>query len=303
MKILFATNFNYLPQRTGGSESSTHDLCTALQEKGLEAGVVCSLGMHDAIWLFNRISARLYKKKFIKDSLLPYPVFRGHNVKQGIYEVVNEFRPDIVVVQAGSPFELINSFSNLKIPVVYYARDIEFQRNTAELNINNHVGFIANSTFTANKLKDKFGVNALVIPPLIDPQKYQVSSSREHILHIGLVQEKGIEISFALAAKRPDIKFKFIESWPISKSEFVKYKKRAKTLRNVEILSRTSDMRKYYRSAKVVLVPSICEEAWGRVVTESQLSGIPTLASNRGGLPESVGSGGIIIPYDATIDH
>jgi glycosyltransferase involved in cell wall biosynthesis len=49
-----------------------------------------------------------------------------------------------------------------------------------------------------------------------------------------------------------------------------------------------------------LLVPSQWEdETWGRVVTEAQFSGIPVVTSDRGGLPESVGPGGIVLPYDA----
>ncbi len=80
------------------------------------------------------------------------------------------------------------------------------------------------------------------------------------------------------------------------------YANRANALGNVKILKRTSDMRKLYGVAKILLAPSIWEEAWGRVITEAQQNGIPAIASNRGGLPESVGSGGLIIPEDAGID-
>jgi glycosyltransferase involved in cell wall biosynthesis len=60
-------------------------------------------------------------------------------------------------------------------------------------------------------------------------------------------------------------------------------------------------MRRIYQSARIVLVPSILNEAWARVVTEAQISGIPILASDRGGLPESVGPGGILVDPDADI--
>lgn len=303
MKILFATNFNYLPQRTGGSESSTNDLCIALLEKGAEVGVICSLGMFDAVWITNRIASKLSGYKFVQDRLLPYPVFRGYNVKEGIPEVIKRFPPDIVVVQAGLPFELVNFFSAMKIPVILYARDIEFQRNTEKLQKNRYVGLIANSRFTAQNLSKLLGVEPLVLHPLVDPARYKVRSSRKVVLHVGLAQAKGIEISFSLAARRPDIPFQFVESWPISNDEFTEYKKRAELLKNVKILRRSSDMKKFYEVTKILLVPSVLEEAWGRVVTEAQLSGIPAIASDRGGLPESVGSGGLIMPHDAGIDE
>ncbi len=60
-------------------------------------------------------------------------------------------------------------------------------------------------------------------------------------------------------------------------------------------------MKKFYKTAKILLVPSLWEEAWGRVVTEAHVSGIPVLASDRGGLPESVGPAGVIVKADAPI--
>jgi glycosyltransferase involved in cell wall biosynthesis len=61
-------------------------------------------------------------------------------------------------------------------------------------------------------------------------------------------------------------------------------------------------MTKIYGECKILLVPSVWEEAYGRVVTEAQISGIPVVASDRGGLPEAVGPGGILIGLDRPID-
>lgn len=64
---------------------------------------------------------------------------------------------------------------------------------------------------------------------------------------------------------------------------------------NVTWLRRTSDMRRVYGKARLILVPSQWEEAFGRVVAEAQVSGIPALASCIGGLPEAVGPGGLLV--------
>jgi glycosyltransferase involved in cell wall biosynthesis len=54
-------------------------------------------------------------------------------------------------------------------------------------------------------------------------------------------------------------------------------------------------MKEVYESAKVVLIPSVWEEPFGRIAVKAGINGIPSIASDSGGLPESVGNGGIII--------
>ena len=54
-----------------------------------------------------------------------------------------------------------------------------------------------------------------------------------------------------------------------------------------------------YRYARKVIVPSVWEEAYGRVAREAYVLGIPVYVSNVGGLPEAVGeeSGFIVDDY------
>jgi glycosyltransferase involved in cell wall biosynthesis len=79
----------------------------------------------------------------------------------------------------------------------------------------------------------------------------------------------------------------------------VRLKRAIGKLPNVRLRDGAKDMRLIYRETKVLLVPSQWEaETWGRVASEAHFSGIPVVASNRGGLPEAVGPGGIILGYD-----
>src|SRR3546814_15981064 len=68
---------------------------------------------------------------------------------------------------------------------------------------------------------------------------------------------------------------------------------------NLRLQQRTHDMREDYRRTHTLLVPSQWEEAWGRVATEVQLSGIPVLASARGGMPDTSRLVGRLLPTDA----
>jgi glycosyltransferase involved in cell wall biosynthesis len=53
-----------------------------------------------------------------------------------------------------------------------------------------------------------------------------------------------------------------------------------------------------WKEVKVLLVPSLWFEAWGMVVVEAQLRGIPVLSSTSGGLPEAKLGVPYIIPVN-----
>lgn len=57
-------------------------------------------------------------------------------------------------------------------------------------------------------------------------------------------------------------------------------------------------MEEAWRDIKVLIVPSIWFEAWGIVVIEAHLRGIPVISSNAGALPEAMLGLDFIIPVD-----
>lgn len=302
MRVLFATNHVYLPQRSGGSESSTHDLCTALLKTNNSVGVLCCLDPTGFLGLVNRIKRRFKYQSYPKDRVMGYPVYRGWApVKNGVDEVLKDFDPSVAVIQAGAPMELVEVFLAKKVPTVLYLRDVEFDKMGGTLFEDPFLLYIANSNFTALKTKEVFNINCHVIPPLVNPDKYVTPTTRRNVVFVCPFPGKGLEIALALAGARPDIPFVFVESWPLSEARLFDLKERIKGMVNVQLRRSVADMREIYRDAKLLLVPSIWNEAWGRVVTEAHFSGIPVLASNRGGLPESVGSGGVLVNPDSPV--
>jgi len=148
---------------------------------------------------------------------------------------------------------------------------------------------LANSKFTAKAL-NQVGIEAEVLYPFIDLSSYKVpEASREFMLFVNPRYLKGVDIVLQIAKTLPDQKFLIVGS--INQS----FKRRIRRYKNVELRGWCDDMREVYEKAKIVLVPSVSEESFGRVPIEAGISGIPTIASNRGGLPESVGEGGILI--------
>lgn len=106
-----------------------------------------------------------------------------------------------------------------------------------------------------------------------------------------------------LEQRRPDIIFEIVESrgnW----TELLKEVSKALgspryTLSNVFITQHTTDMKSVYSRARVLLAPSLWFESFGRVTAEACMNGIPVIYTYRGGLPEVVGDGGIMIDLPA----
>jgi LmbE family N-acetylglucosaminyl deacetylase len=94
---------------------------------------------------------------------------------------------------------------------------------------------------------------------------------------------KGVALVEELARQRPDLRFQFIKSWPYPPHYTP----------NVELVAFNLDMRSVWRRALVLLVPSLCAEAFGRVVVEAQINGVPVIHHDIGGLAEA--GGGVAI--------
>jgi glycosyltransferase involved in cell wall biosynthesis len=139
-----------------------------------------------------------------------------------------------------------------------------------------------------------------VLHPIVRPDRYRASGPRSRVLHVGLNQRKGAAITVAIARLRPDIPFTMVRTWeglrpPPEDAAIIEM---AHALPNIEIIPAQRDPKRLYGMARLMLVPSAWDETWGRVVTEAQLNGIPVVASDRGGLPESVGSGGMLLHFE-----
>jgi glycosyltransferase involved in cell wall biosynthesis len=158
---------------------------------------------------------------------------------------------------------------------------------------------IANSDFTARRIETLLGIRPPVMPPVIEPERYRVNEPGDSVLLVNPSLRKGIELLFRLAEARADIPFLAVESWNVHDTWRTVLMNRARSLENVALWPPVEDMREAYARARLVLMPSIHEETFGRVVAEAQVSGIPALTSDRGALPETVGAGGIAVPLDA----
>ncbi len=146
-----------------------------------------------------------------------------------------------------------------------------------------------------------YAAEPFLVPVLVQPRLYLTETLRRVVTFVNPRQLKGLDIAIGLATARPDIPFEFVESTSLAPKAMQSLAVRLSAHGNVRLIRRTDDMREIYHRSRLVLMPSLCIEAWGRVVSEAQVSGIPALASSSGELPETVGPGGITVDREAPL--
>ncbi|MBC7501734.1 MAG: glycosyltransferase [Herminiimonas sp.] len=298
MRVLFLTKNSYLPQLIGGAEWSVHHFVKGLNRMGHQVAVLSRLYNGGWIGLQNKIRRRLTGRACPVDSIMGYRTYRGWDLSRGLCETVSTFRPDLVVV-AGigvKPVPIAQEALAMGLPMLYMVMDVEFENHGGPLTSLIGAQFTGNSRFTAQRLRDTFGITPTVVYPAVDVSQCRVSGTGSKVVFINPREKKGVLIMLALAEARPDIPFVFYETWSAGSPAI---KERAKRAGNIAWRTSVLDPRKVYEEARIVMAPSQWEEAWGKIATEAQLSGIPVIGSDIGGLTESIGDGGIRLPAKA----
>lgn len=161
-----------------------------------------------------------------------------------------------------------------------------FQRDNEEA-LNAATKVIVNSQFMRGLLWDLYKVDSEVVYPKIDAErlltsyhlhKKSLEQPNAAIVMVGDTKIKGVDVFTLLAERNPE-------------HDFYLYGKNSRLdSRSSNLVHKgwVNDPAVAYANAKVVIVPSLWDEAFGRVAVEASLLGIPVIVSNKGGLPEAV---------------
>lgn len=299
MRILLTTAHPFPPEIAGGAQSSMQEMAQALVARGHQVALLCGLAGDGLFGLRSRLKLKLRRSDVVCDSNFGFPVFRSWHPWDSAAHVCKHFRPDIVVPHSGLPVRMSKAFQALGVPTMIYFRNVD-ESDFGGSAVSSADGYVANSQFTATRLKDDFDIEAVVIPPLFEAENYCVDSTREYVTFINPHPSKGRDIAFKLAELVPEEKFMFVRAWSLDQEDEQQLRQVSQDCINVMLMERTDDMLQVYSRTKVLLVPSRWEEAWGRVVSEAHFSGIPVIATSIGGLPEAVGPGGVLMKPEAT---
>lgn len=289
LRIVFITDHTYLPDRVGGRESDIHEIALPIFAAG-----------HDVRVVARRSEATTEIPYDANSWHAPYTIERVDDVVARGEEVLRDGEADVAVCSVRNFRRELCQDPMIARRQIAYVKDARQIGQWNDRTFAAGHGVLANSEFIACRIGEATGANPPVIPPYFQIEKYRVVPRGKFITFINPISEKGVELALQTAAFLPDLPFLFVEGWP-SREPGAKENLLAALAPhpNITLAPRRHDMRSVYEHTKILIVPSLWEEAFGRVAIEAQISGIPVLASRVGGLPESVGNGGLLLPREA----
>jgi glycosyltransferase involved in cell wall biosynthesis len=224
-----------------------------------------------------------------------YPIWVVDRLEPALDAACAELQPDVLLTSSMDPEALARRVRGRGVATVCCVRDVRSEAASVQALVAAGGRLLACSHYMARWLRATAGVPAEVLYPLVPRQDYQVEPDPDGcILLINPDPDKGFDTFLRIAALLPEERFLVVESWPLNDA-LPEVLAALAPLPNVRFLPRLADVREAYRQGRLLLVPSKLEEAAGRVVLEAQWCGIPALVSERGGLPEMVGDGGLVI--------
>lgn len=277
-QIIFVQATPYLPNGIAGANVSLHALCTRLCARGIEPIVICAPDRPDAAPMTNTVPLSI-----------DYPVLRHADPVEALREAAGRLPRAAIVARAPDPAERIAAIAEIfPRPLHFYFESAFYRQAFPTPAVVPNLRYAANSPFLARMAAAFFASPVPMIPPVIEPESYRCAPRGDHILFVNPIAMKGVHIVAAIAERLPHRRFLVVRSW----NAHPQHPHIGIDRPNVEMTDSVHDMRVLYERTRLLLVPSVWEESSARVIGEAQISGLPTVASDRGGLVESVGPGG-----------
>jgi glycosyltransferase involved in cell wall biosynthesis len=314
-KIVCLSINRFNPVLCDGVSNSTLELLRYLQSQGLEAGIDV---------FYTQEPYRQYVFRYLLDrsndsrggeglhgysaeleglqvhlELLPhgekelYPQSR-HFLRAAL-EKLQEQKPDYIITQEDDLLSLFAA-SLAGIPGAHFFHSLAYIET-----FKNHSLFpkllkkrrvFAVSRFLQQNVRQAFGIEAAPWYPIFDLGKYRVprSPERDVLGYYSAGPHKGDEIANILVGKSPGWRFLVV-------GRSYSHSFRA-VPPNLIYQGDQPDTSRFYGAIGILLVPSLVEEGFSRVILEAAVNGIPVIASRLGGIPEALGRSGIMVDID-----
>lgn len=301
MRILYASERPPYPFFLGGAARAAHMLLVRMA--AMPDTQCMAVGSRDyavSAWHFPadaECTALGVRSMNQADSMLDcgYAVRLLPDFHRALADEIGRIRPDVVWSQLEGALPVLQTAHRLGVTGMCYVHDAEFNRDEMRHIAALDCHLIASSTFLAGKIYRATGRRPQVIYPPAELYFDAAGDPDGTVTMINPHPVKGLDTLIEVARKLPGVNFLLQESWKLSDAALTALQMQLSTLPNVRFAHRVSDMRSVYRQTRLLIAPSRWEEGFGMVALEAQSCGIPVIASRRGGLPEAVGDGGLLV--------
>lgn len=334
-RILFASHHCYLDDSNGAAVAS-REMMQALARRGFGVEVLSGSmldldGDHDPrAWVAGRFagwgqaeeqswnldargvrtdapdSLRL-EVRGVPVTVLPHATTRPRNPDEEegrdflrlFEEVRRRFRPDVLVGYGGSWLagEVFRRARASGIATVFMLHNLHYRDLGPFADVDR---VCVPSRFAAAYYGKALGLRCQVLPNLVARDRVEVGEVEPRFASfVNPLFEKGV-LAFArmaegLGKRRPEIPLLVVEARGTERT-LASCGLDLRVHGNVFLMSHTTDPRRFWRKTRVCLMPSLWWENQPLVAIEAMINGIPVIGSDRGGIPETLGHAGIVLP-------
>jgi glycosyltransferase involved in cell wall biosynthesis len=216
---------------------------------------------------------------------------------------LHSFRPDILFTFGGSPGDRrrMERARRQGARIVFALRNENYPDRAF---FDGMDGVLTPSRFLTDFYRERLGIESTPLPPPLELDDV-LAETRDPIFTtiVNPSLEKGLmvlaKLAEELSVRRPDLPLLVIESRGSGGQLIAAGLAGGLDLRrhaNIMVSGAVPKPKDIYVPTRVLLAPSLWHEAFGRVVAEALLNGIPPIVSDRGGLAEAANGAGFVLP-------
>ena len=214
-------------------------------------------------------------------------------------EILRQFRPDLVLTYGSHPV-LIGALHAARLRGATTVRTVRAYGYEDRAWFDHADRVLTNSEHVARHYRQRIGLASTALPsPILWSDVLGRTDKRRFLTFVNPSPHKGAalfaRLADMLAQARPDIPILVVQSGAAAGLDPARHPR-------VVFCAPTPDPRDIYERTRLLLVPSLFHEPFGRVAVEAMINGIPALVSDRGALPQTVGGGGVVLPVPAWME-